>query len=326
MFYKATTNFLTKKADKKLSQKKQQWAKAVSNHFAMNLAIHNPDSPLKKAYDNTFHCNTVKQYDGEKMKSTYCKNRWCYTCNRIRTAININNYLPQISNFEKVYFVTLTRPTCTIEELHEQIKRMENCWRQIYKYSHKKGIRLIGIRKMECTLSDDGKYHYHFHLLVDGKDNAEWIRSEWLKRNPESSPKAQDVKPANKGALMEVFKYTTKMSVKMANNSDFKRLDLLYQAMSRKRTLSTFGGIKAPKKDEEEDFDISAQIDENLQERLGNNSSVWKWQTEIYDWVNFETGELLIGEELPPKIKNIIEEKTYTKVRVVPIREIIKTN
>lgn len=96
--------------------------------------------------------------------------------------------------------------------------------------------------------------------------------------------------------------------------------------MRGKRTLSTFGGIKAPKKEEEEDFDISAQVDENLQERLGNNSSVWKWQTEIYDWVNFETGELLIGEELPQKIKNIIEEKPYTKVRGVPICERIKPN
>lgn len=328
MFNKATTNFLTKKADKKLSQKKQQWSKAVSNHFAMKLAMYNPDSPLKKAYDNTFHCNTVKQYDGEKMKSTYCKNRWCYTCNRIRTAININNYSPQIGEFEKPYFVTLTRPTCTIEELPEQIKNMEKRWRLLYQYStrksespYKKGIRLIGIRKMECTLSHGEKYHYHFHLIVDGKNNAEWIRSEWLKRNHDSSPDAQDVRPADKGALMEVFKYTTKMSVKMDDNTDFKRLDLLFQAMRGKRTLSTFGGIKSPKKEAEEDFDISAQIDENLQLRFGNNISVWKWQTEIFDWLNFETGELLIGEELPQKIRNIIEEKPYTKVRGVPIGE-----
>jgi len=312
---KINVNILEKKADKNLLQKKQQWAKAISNHFSINLAMHNPDSPLKKSYDNTYHCNSVKQYDGKKIKSTYCKNRWCYTCNRIRTAININNFAPQISNFGMPYFVTLTRPTCTIEELPEQIKKMETLWRNIYNYSkiksktpYKSGIRLIGIRKMECTLRPDGKFHYHFHLLVDGWNNAEWIRSEWLKRNPDSSPDAQDVRPADKGALMEVLKYTTKMSVKMANETDFKRLDQLFVTMKGKRTLATFGGLKSLKKELDEDFDIAAQTDEELQLRLGNEFSVWKWQTKIYDWVNPETGELLIGEELPEKIKNIIEK------------------
>jgi hypothetical protein len=72
--------------------------------------------------------------------------------------------------------------------------------------------------------------------------------------------------------------------------------------------LNKYQNLKSLKKDQEDDFDIAAQVDEALQLRLGNEFSVWKWQTQIFDWVNPETGELLIGEELPEKIKNIIEK------------------
>lgn len=301
--------------DTKSSPKKQQWAKTLSTHFAINLAMQNPDSPLKKSYDNSYHCARVKQYDGEKMTSTYCKNRWCYTCNRIRTAININNYAPEISKMGQPYFVTLTRPTVKIEELPEQIKRIENDWRLIYNYSKKtsskkKGIFLSGIRSMECTIRPGGFYHYHFHIIVDGWANAEWLHSEWLKRNPESRASGQNVKPANKGAMLELFKYAVKMSVGNIEETNFKRLDKVFQVLKGKRTLSTFGGFKIPKTAKEDEFEeIESQITKELQLRLGNDESVWVWDDKTYDWVDKETGELLIGEPIPDKILKIVEKK-----------------
>lgn len=300
--------------NRKTQSKKQQWAKALSAHFAEKLRKSNPKSPLKKSYMNTYHCNSVKIFDGQKMRGTYCKNRWCYTCNRIRTAINIHNYGVPITEMGQPFFVTLTRPTCTIEELKTRIDEMEKSWRQLYKYSadkrrtpFKEGIKLYGLRKMECTLRPENKYHYHFHIIVEGWANAEFIRTEWLKRNPDANPKAQDVRPADTGALLEVLKYTTKMSVKMGNKTDFERLDDLFVAMKGKRTLATFGGLKSLKLDEEDDFDISAQLDEDLKIRLGNEESVWKWDKSALDWVNITTGELLIGEEIPEKIKEIVK-------------------
>ena len=194
---------------------------------------------------------------------------------------------------------------------------MENCWRKIYKYSKdkrrepfKNGINLYGIRKMECTLRPDGKYHYHFHLIVEGWANAEFLRSEWLKRNPDANPNAQDVRPVtDKGAILEVLKYTTKMSVKMNNDTDFERLDKLFITMKGKRTLSTFGGLKAIKNDlnDDDDFDIASQIDEVLKMRLGNEESVWVWDKSVFDWINVDTGECLIDEELPKKIQEIVK-------------------
>ena len=302
------------KDKKKSTLRKQQWAKSLSNHFAMNLAIQNPDSPMKKSYDNTYHCNAVKRYDGQKLTSTYCKNRWCYTCNRIRTAININHYAPEISKMGQPFFITLTRPTVSINDLPNQIDEMENCWRLIYNSSKdkrseafKNGIFLKGVRSMECTLRPGGKFHYHIHMIVEGWQNAEFIKTEWLKRNPLSSEDAQDVRPADKGALMEVFKYAIKMSVNLQKDTNFKRLDALFQVLKGKRTIATFGGLKAPKIEIDEEMQLESQADEQLKLRLGNEESVWSWEKDVFDWINKDTGEMLIGEELPDKILQIIK-------------------
>lgn len=297
-----------------ITLQRQQWVKPISLKFAIRMALANPNSPMKKSYDNTYHCNNIKIYDGEKIKATYCKNRWCLTCNRIRTAINILNYSQPISEMGSPFFVTLTLPTVGTEELRERMSQMEQAWRTIYKRSKDKkiqafkdGLLLKGIRKVECTLRPDGKFHYHFHFILDGWNNAEWLRGMWLKTFPKASPLAQDVRPADKGAMMELMKYATKMSVKTLSETDFQKMDTVFQAFKGKRTLSTFGGLKS-KKVSEEDFTIESQIDEDLQLRLGNTESVWKWNQDIFDWVNPETGELLIGEDLPEKIKKIVEK------------------
>jgi len=293
---------------------KQQIAKALTTHFSINLAIQNSESPMKKSYDNTYHCASIKRYENGKIVSSYCKNRWCYTCNRIRTAINIKNYSSDISNFIDPYFITLTRPTVGIKDLPMRIDEMELSWRQLYKYSNdkrkdpfKNGIFLKGIRSMETTIRPDKKYHYHMHLIVDGKDNAEWIIDEWLKRNKDASPKSQNLKSADQNALLEIFKYSVKMSVDLQKTANFKRLDSLFTVLKGKRTLAAFGGVKVPKIDINEEMQLEAQPDNYLKLRLGDELSIWVWKSDLCDWINYETGEFLVGEDLPLKIKDIVE-------------------
>lgn len=303
-----------KDKQKSLTQsQRQQKYKSITNHFAINLAMCNPTSELKKSYDNSYHCNSVRHFNGERMTSTYCKTRWCYTCNRIRSAININQYASQINDFAQPFFVTLTRPTCSIEELQNQIDEMEKSWRMLYNYSKKKAIKekgvfLKGVRTMECTIRPNGQYHYHMHMIVEGWANAEWIVSEWLKRNPQSSPNAQDIRPANAGALSELFKYAIKMPVDLTKADNFKRLDALFCILKGKRTLSTFGGIKALKVTEE-DFEIESQVEKELIIKLGNEESIWVWQREVFDWVNKATGEMLIGEEPELEVLKLCQKK-----------------
>lgn len=293
--------------------KKQQMAKALSTHLSVNLAMNNRESPLKKAYDNTYHCNQYKTYDGETMTGKYCKNRWCITCNRIRTAININHYSEQINKFGTPMFVTLTRPTCTIEELPGQLEHFAKTWRQIYKSANRNdrkaarlNVNLIGIRSIECTLRPNGMYHLHMHIILDGFNNAHWLVSEWLERNKDSSDAAQDARVANAGSLVELFKYAVKISKDIIYNTDYERLDSIFRIMKGRRLMSAFGGMKVIPQDKQEDFDIVSQGYEELQLRFGNEHSTWGWVDKAFDWINIETGEYLINEDLPRKIKNIV--------------------
>ena len=304
---------------------KQQWSKSISVADSVRLALANPDSPLKKSYDNTYHCASVKHYLGDKMKTTYCKNRWCRVCNRIRTAVNIQNYGPAIAGLVDAYFVTLTRRTVWEDSLESQIEEMENIWRIIYKITKDKrkkpfkdGIYLKGIRSMECTVSKDGRYHYHFHLIVEGKENAEWLKSEWLKRNNNSVEAAQDIRPADKGAIIEVLKYSVKMSVGLDKTGNYQKYDKIFQALRGKRTTVAFGGLKAAKIDDE-DFQTEAQsVSAELKMKLGDEPSLWVWNQEVYDWVNPNSGELLIDEPLPDRIMNYVKPSKENKPPKIP--------
>jgi len=288
--------------------KKQQFTKFLSNHIAINLAMCNPDSPLKKSYDNTFHCNNVKTFDGDTLTASYCKNRWCSTCSRIKTAVLINNYLPYVSDFVTPYFVTLTLPTCSLADLPERIDYFQSTWRIMYNnaihknsFLSRSGIRFRGIKKFECTLRPGGLYHYHAHLIVDSLEAAQWLVAEWLKRNPLASPLSQDIRPADTRSLVEVCKYSTKMTVAFDDDSNFVRLDSLFQILHKKRMFSAFGLPKISVDDD--DFDISGQ---SLDFSFIDGPSVFVYDKSFFDWVNVDTGELLIDEPLPDVIKNKI--------------------
>lgn len=318
----------------KETQKKQQWAKAYSLYTAIKFLQNCPTSKLYKSYFNSLRCSNVKlltmdeKTEQMKLTTTYCKNRWCYVCNRIKTAININHYLPQINQFGNPFFVTLTLPTCTAEELKGRIEHFLKAWRNIYKRSFngkyikevaEKNITLSGVRSIECTLRPEGKYHLHMHLIVDGWHNAEWVVKQWLSLHPEASKLAQDVRkiyvkdeaePLNIGGLMEVFKYAVKMSVNAKKNEDYERMNLVFEALKGKRLFSVFGNIKALRLDEKGEDElmnlVAQEVGEELVARFGNETRSFTWQPDIYDWVDIRSGEMLIGEPLPKKIHSIV--------------------
>lgn len=99
---------------------------------------YNSDSVLFKSYKNSSYCAEVLKTDeNSKLATTYCKNRWCLTCNRIKTARLINAYLPQLEQLFQPVFVTLTLPTVGEKQLPKRIEEMEKEWRLIYINSKK---------------------------------------------------------------------------------------------------------------------------------------------------------------------------------------------
>ncbi|MBK5646659.1 MAG: protein rep [Acinetobacter sp.] len=249
--------------------------KFVSSYQARNLLKDNPYSVLKDAYKNTIECvnvwRVIEKGGEEKKETSHCKNRWCPYCEAAKMAKAIAEMEEPFSEMGDPYFLTLTARTTDAKGLPAKIELMYSAWRTITKSEQNKRRKISGLRKAECTISPNisGHYHYHFHVLIDGKENAEWLLSVWLKELGNlASREGQDFKKADKGALIELSKYFNKQSVDADEQIErsgldraFKRLDVIYTAMRGKRTLQTFGSFKRAKIDQENEMIEPVQSD-----------------------------------------------------------------
>ena len=278
-----SSNSDTYSGQKLANLKKRARAKYMTNSYTVALA--SLKSPLQKSYNNTVYgCATTILQTQNKLTSTYCKNRWCLVCNRIRTAKLIRGYLPQLEKIEHKYFVTLTIPNVTGSELRGSIQEMIKKFQVINKSFADRNNKLVGIRKLECTYNPiRGDFHPHFHLLIQGEDNAKLLLNEWLKRFPKACIQGQDIRPADNSSVYELFKYFTKI---ISNKSVYiQPLDIIFQAMRNLRVYQPFG-IKM----------ISDEIEElqsEVYEDIIKCDKIWTWFEQ--DWIDFETGEFLTG-------------------------------
>ena len=317
----------TKLDNSKEEQEKRLQKKAKKKYLSLGIAYHlyyETDSPLRKSYQHSMYCADVLTPNKQQNKLTakYCKNRWCPLCSSIRIAMLINGYGPQLKGLNEPYFVTLTAPTVPAEELPARIELFRKSFRQIVDNYSSRKMGMKGIRKAECTVRPKGLYHYHFHVIIGGKENAEFLVKRWLEIVPGALPQSQDLRPADEGSFIELFKYFTKLVVKdkrtgMREIVDYKRLDIIFQALRGKRTFQPFGGLKA----------VSEEIDEEELEAniLISADSIFKWIMD--DWVNLETGECLTGFKPSDSLKRLIDEeevfykKTEKKARIAEAKE-----
>jgi hypothetical protein len=164
--------------------------------------------------------------------------------------------------------------------------------KQIRDVMKKRGTPLIGIRKIEVTYNaEQDRFHPHYHFMLSGQYEAEVLRSEWLKRNPTASDKAQDVKEADENTLMEVFKYTAKHCSKGKRSMNAPALHIIYKALRGVRTFQSLGGWGAGSdvSDEGEEMELDAKEHSFL------NYEKREWIWEGHDWKS--KGEDLTGYE-----------------------------
>lgn len=279
------------------SMRKPTRKKHFSLHIAYQLYYQNPDSSLRKAYQRSIYCSDTYAPTEEGTLQTHrCRGRWCPVCASIQTAQMIAGYAPQLAKLDDLWFVTLTRPTVTAEELPEQIKTYQSVWSLMTRQRYWKATKPKGLRKMECTIRPEGRYHYHWHIIIQGEDNARWLIDQWLRRNPDSDRAAQDMRRVDNGGYIELFKYFTKlMAVDKSTGKryiDFKRLDVIFQAIQGKRVYQPFGGLTKV----EEEIDDSKLIATDVPVEF---LRLWKWMTGV-GYVDYQTGEVLTGDyELP---------------------------
>lgn len=302
----ATTNITDKKTLLKRARRKY-----FSNGLTLKLvdsAKTNPYSVLQKSYWNTYHCSATLSLRGSgKVNGTYCKCRWCMVCNAIRTAVCIKKYSPVFANWSDMYFVTLTQRTVPFEKLSSQIDEMQSIFSNIKgsvkKQYQRKNIdfKMVGVRKLECTYNTKSKrYHPHYHFIVQSKEMALMLRSEWLKRNANAQIQAQDVRKANTNSAKELFKYMTKVVCKTEDGQraiPSVALDNIFNALRGRRVLQNFG-FRLPKSSASV---TTADIDDS------EVIAILEWQDAATDWVNVDTGECITGYTPSDGMASLIE-------------------
>lgn len=277
---------------------KRAIAKYITNEIIFPLV--DLKSPLEKSYWNTFYCVKTLLQEGKKLTGKYCNNRWCLVCNRIRTAKLINGYLGVLKDQVKnPYFTTLTIPNVKGSELQTSIDEMIRTIISINNlFRHRRNFRLTGIRKLECTYNSTwNDFHPHLHFVVDTRRAGLALISEWLNRYPDAKIDFQDIREADEGMIIELFKYFTKVTTK----NEFTRvdgkavlkvyakpLDTIFQAMYNRRVFQPMGVSKQPVSEDIE------EIESQVLEQLRDEFNAWTWEQEISDWVTSD-GELLTG-------------------------------
>lgn len=279
---------------------------------AYSVRLAGLNSELEKPYRNTTYCSGTLIQTGRKFTASYCGNRWCSVCNRIRTMKLIKGYSGPIKELKDARFVTLSIPNVKAQDLRDSILSMNHVFKQIvdlFKKRKDRGLqdwRFVGLKKIECTynvLADT--YHPHFHLIVEGEVVASSLIDEWLKRFKTASIKAQDSVAVTKGVEQELFKYVTKMLTKMDKGYGVHLVsqDVIFRAL---RGLQIFKAISM-KMEVSEDIDgIQSQEIEGVEE----DNAVWNYEFSVRDWVNTETGAFrtgyVRGDNLESIINNII--------------------
>jgi len=275
-------------------------AKAKFITLGLSFPLIDLDSPLKKSYWRTYYCTSVLLQEGHKITSQYCNNRWCIVCNRIRTAKMIEKYYPVImEEIQDRQFVTLTFPNVGGQRLRQVIEEMILNFQRIKdKMRNRDQVKIKGIRKIEVTYNPSrNDFHPHFHLIIEGKDQAKQLLQEWLIRYPKAIDQAQDVRPADHGSIIELLKYTAKLihkdDYKKLDNGQIqigihaKALDTIFQALYRKRTYQGFG-IRLKINEDVED------LQSEVYEEILSDIDVWKWDQDNSDWIS-TYGEMLTG-------------------------------
>ena len=296
---------------------KRNKLKYFGYHLAGMLFYGNPTSSLLKSYQNSFHCcNGIEVTADGKAISMNCKNRWCPICQRNKMGMLINAYSERLLLEKELWFLTLTRPNVTAEELKKEILRYQELWRQIantreYRRAMRKGA--IGIRKVEVTYHGrqylkDGTldewyntFHPHLHLLISSKELAEFILFQWLQLTPESCAEAQDLrKVESEGGYLEIFKYVTKLIAKDSSGKryfDAVHMDVIFRALHGKRVYFRLGTKSSWGCDE------VTEDDDNQEAVIETEASVGYYQwvecDDFFGYYDVDTGETLT--ELPKK-------------------------
>ncbi len=293
--------------------------KVISQKMVLSLvdiAKEKGDIELEKSYWNTYHCQNKLMSHKGKLHGTYCKNRFCTLCLSIRKADIINRYYPVMKNWEDPHFVTLTVKAVGAKNLNKWIKGMKKAFKQVHQRCKKrhqrgKGIKLIGIKSLECNFNPQRKtYNPHYHIIVSNKEMAEVLKKEWIQlwTTKHTYHKAQHIRKVEslEHDLIETIKYGSKIFTEPDLKKKMKQslppmiyakaLDTIFAAMKEVRIFDRFG------------FDLPQQEKPKPNIRFVNEVEEWIFDSHSHDWYNSNTGEILTSYKHQPQLEFLLSQ------------------
>lgn len=295
--------------------------KAYAKGLALALANVTTDSGMAKGYRSTAYVcgEQLHQMDGRLVQS-WCGRRWCAACSAIRTARAITAYCPQVEAWPagECQLVTLTVPNVPGEALRETLQAMHKAFGTIMRSRPMRRVsaQVEALRATECTYSEvRGDYHPHIHTLVRGQAVAAELVRQWLSHWPAALEKAQDIRQADRAAMREVFKYSTKLASDKRDADGTRRivppfaLDRMFQAMRGLRLWQAVG-LRAANADDAAADDTAAlaqDVGTPAPKRSGE-ALTWYWCQDAKDWTDPTTGEAL-SEYVPGRAARLFLEK-----------------
>ena len=314
-----------------LSNTKQLKGKAKRKIISRSLTLSLIDIAKEKGNDTmikslwrTYYCQEVLITNQGKVHGKYCKNRICTLCNANRKADIINRYLPTIEKWPDPQFLTLTTKSVDKKNLKRNINGMVRSFqlikeRQKKRYQRGTGIKLIGIKSLECNFNPRAKtYNPHFHLVLPDKATSDLMKKEWLKTwTPKwANKKGQFNRPIRQEKVKDLIE-TVKYGSKIFTDPDLKKtghstsshkvyaaaLYNILTAMDGHRLYERFG-FNLPKQNKKTKSKLV----------ISSDTEKWYFDPKSFDWVNSKTAEVLTDYNLPNELSFILENNIDLKL------------
>lgn len=183
--------------------------------------------------------------DRYRLRASYCKNRHCRPCAKARQGLitaNVKKKLLDGTDHPKDTFrfftLTLKHRDCPLDD---QITRLRRCFTRLRQTKLWKKSQVGGVAMLECKVGEDGLWHPHLHLIVEGSYvHSPTLRDEWFRITGDSH--RIDVKSIDsaKDAVHYISKYVTKGTDDATWNDPQKAVEYIV-CMRGQRVAATFG-------------------------------------------------------------------------------------
>jgi hypothetical protein len=254
------------------------WARTRARVYA---ALIRTNQPVHRTFafadcgSRAYVVRNVDDNDRYKIVGSGCRDRFCQPCQRDRSRVIVGNVLAHLEH-QPVRMLTLTRAHNDLP-LESQIHALYLAFVSLRRTPYWKRHVTGGLAVLEVKLGDDGRWHPHYHCLLQGKylPHAH-IRRLWHEITGDSFIVHIKMAHDDGAVLRYITKYITKsFTGPISRNPTY--LDELVRAMYNVRTIITWGtwiGVQATKTETDGEWLYFCTLEE-LVSRAESEAGSW---------------------------------------------------